>query len=96
MGCGRTDHFSAPARSAYMRPSTVLTREMEEAIQDCLECHRSCWRTFSHLLTLETEARTCRTGSTEYFAGLRGCLQLLRGSDVINLRISHTGVRLVL
>jgi hypothetical protein len=44
------------AGGRFMNPTQVLTREMEEAIQDCLECRRVCLRTFSHLLTLEPDA----------------------------------------
>src|ERR1700751_5068925 len=44
------------AEAPVRNPSRVLTREMEEAIQDCLQCHRVCLRTFLHLLTLETDA----------------------------------------
>lgn len=39
-----------------MNPSRVFAREVQEATDDCLECHRVCLHTFSHLLTLETDA----------------------------------------
>ena len=60
MGCadGCTDDFymSLHEERRVSYPSRILTREMEEGIQDCLHCHRICLRTFSHLLALEPDA----------------------------------------
>jgi hypothetical protein len=35
----------------------IVTNEMEECIQECLNCHRVCMQVFSHLLTLESDAQ---------------------------------------
>lgn len=39
-----------------MNSPRILMLEMEENIQNCLQCYRVCLRTFSHLLTLEPDA----------------------------------------
>ena len=39
-----------------MNSARILMLEMEENIQNCLQCYRVCLRTFSHLLTLEPDA----------------------------------------
>lgn len=43
-------------RSASCILREFLMLEMEENIQNCLQCYRVCLRTFSHLLTLEPDA----------------------------------------
>jgi hypothetical protein len=73
-----------------MNPTPVLTREMEEAIPDCLECHRICLRTFSHLLTLEPDAELAEP---EQLNSLLDCADMCRVCADFLLRISEFYVR---
>jgi hypothetical protein len=71
-------------------PSRILTREMEEGIQDCLQCHRICLRTFSHLRTLELDAELAEP---EQLNLLLDCADLCRVSADFMLRISELHVQ---
>jgi hypothetical protein len=53
----RTDYFSMDKNEErLMNSPRILMLEMEENIQGCLQCYRDCLRTFSRLLTLESDA----------------------------------------
>ena len=73
-----------------MNPNKILTHEMEEGIQDCLDCHRICLRTFSHLLTLETDAELAEP---EQLNLLLDCADVCRMCADFMLRISEFHVR---
>ena len=73
-----------------MNPTRVLSREMEEAIPDCLECHRICVRTFAHLLTLEADAELA---DPEQLNLLLDCADMCRMCADYLLRISEFHVR---
>jgi len=77
-------------KKAAMNPNKILTHEMEEGIQDCLDCHRICLRTFSHLLTLETDAELAEP---EQLNLLLDCADVCRMCADFMLRISEFHVR---
>src|SRR3979409_2758905 len=93
MGCadGCTDdfHMSLHEERRVNYPSRILTREMEEGIQDCLQCHRICLRTFSHLLALEPDAELAKP---EQLNLLLDCADVCRMCADFMLRISECPV----
>jgi hypothetical protein len=36
-------------------PPSIGTKEMDECVQYCMECHRACTRTVTHLIALEDD-----------------------------------------
>jgi hypothetical protein len=73
-----------------MNPNAMLTRETEEAIQDCLECHRVCVRTFGHLLALEPDAELA---TPEQLNLLVDCADICRMAADYMMRFSEFNVR---
>jgi hypothetical protein len=73
-----------------MNPTKILTHEMEESIDDCLQCHRVCMRTFSHLLTLEDDAELA---GPEQLSMLLDCADLCRLCADFMLRSSEFHTR---
>ena len=74
-----------------MNPNRILTHEMEEGIQDCLDGHRVCLRTFSHLLTLETDPELAEPAQLDL---LLDCADVCRMCADFMLRTSEFHVHL--